>query len=61
MYFCEEIEDGHVDGEGMEVRNVITKEDLVNDEGLGIKEIKGEARKSMDNMKGVSGNVFNSN
>ncbi|GJS44535.1 RNA-directed DNA polymerase, eukaryota, reverse transcriptase zinc-binding domain protein [Tanacetum coccineum] len=58
---CEEIEDGHVDGEGMEVRNVITKEDLVNDEGLGIKEIRGEARKSMDNMKGMYGNVFNSN
>nr|GEW90266.1 hypothetical protein [Tanacetum cinerariifolium] len=54
----EEIEEGRFDEAGMEIRDDVAKEDLVNDEGLGIKEIRGEVGKSMDAGKGLSGSVL---
>nr|GEZ77367.1 hypothetical protein [Tanacetum cinerariifolium] len=50
----EEMEEGRFDEAGMEIRDDVAKEDLVNDKGLGIKEIRGEVGKSMDAGKGLS-------
>ncbi|GJZ96143.1 RNA-directed DNA polymerase, eukaryota, reverse transcriptase zinc-binding domain protein [Tanacetum coccineum] len=57
----EEMKEGRFEEAGMDIKDDVIKEDLVNDEGLGIKEIRGEVRKSMDVGKRLSGSVLNSN
>ncbi|GKF24627.1 hypothetical protein Tco_0076949, partial [Tanacetum coccineum] len=57
----EEMEEGHFDEVGMDIKDDVIQEDLMNDEGLGIKDIRCEVGKSMDAGKRLSGSVLNSN